>query len=303
MKGREVLRWGGVFLGLLMAALGAQEKQPAPPKAPFIGVLVRADLNANTLVVKRARAGEVTVHVTPQTQVLIADEPGRLADLKEGQRVEVSVRVDPQGRWVAQWIRDAQTIAIREAESTGTPATIVRVSAPEKQIVVRTQAGKERTLTLQTEGAWAGRVMKKGKPASLGDFQAGEAVWVSLRRTLGKTIYLKALADEETFLAFLLEPTVKGVLSNLNPAERSFQLTVEGQPPLSVRWTSRTRIFLQGKAATSENLSNGATLFVVLGERVKGVTTARALFDEQSWPLYAQAVKESLQKKPAPPKE
>ena len=291
------MRVRGLFLWTLLGSLVFSGPLLWAAERPVTrrGILSGVNVEAGRVELTRRGGEKLTIKVTKETRILINDEPGSLGELKAGERVQMSL-LRVKGQWVARWIRDAQTLAVREAEREGVKARIEKVEAGKGIIVVRTVQGKERELHLTTEGRFRSRILRNGKPAKLEEFRVGEEVMVGIRRTGGETLYLKALADELSYLAYLRRRTVSGTVERVDKEKRVLRLAQMGGEPVSVAWTRVTRFYRGGKKEKEQPFGVGDSLVVVVSRRVGGIYRARAMFDKDSWRVYAEAEKAVLEK-------
>jgi hypothetical protein len=249
-----VLTFGAMRPGVVWAAEGevaapAEEEETTASGARLMtGIIAAVDAGAGTLTVQRRRAGTATLTVTPETVILIGDEPGTLADLKTNTRAAISYR-EADGKLTARWIRDALTVRIREAESLGVRGVITALNVDAGTLTVRTAFEKVRELKLVREGRYVSRIMKQGQAADLKAFQVNDKVMVSIRRTSGATLYLKGLADEPSFVAFLRDRCVEGSFRSVEvEAGRLVVAPAEGDP-VTVGFSRRTKFYLGGQEA------------------------------------------------------
>lgn len=274
-----------------------QEENAVVRRSGVMSVLIVAvDVNARTVTVQRRKGETVTFTVTPQTVILIGDEPGVLADLSPSTKAEVSYQ-EVEGKKVARWIRDALTVRIRDAESSGVPAVITALQADQGILTVRTDLGKVRELKLLASGKNASQIMKQGQPADLRAFQVNEPVWVSMRRTAGGTLYLKALAEEATFIAFLRDRRVEGQFRSRDPLTSKIVVAPAAGEPVTVGFSRRTQFFRGGQPIGEPAFPEGQAVIVLYRGTQKGLIRARAVFDRESWQAYAQAALRAEQEK------
>lgn len=302
------LSLAGFVAGLVLGPLGAEPEKPAAQEEKAAArrsgsasaQITAVDPTAGTVTVQRRKGETVTFTVTPETVILIGDEPGALANLSPNTPVQIAYR-EVEGKRIARWIRDGLTVRIRDAESAGVPAVITALQAEQGTLTVRTEFGKVRELKLAASGKNASRIMKQGQPADLSAFQVNDPVRVSIRRTAGGTLYLKALAEEMTFVAFLQDRRVEGQFRSLDSAARRIVLAPSGGEPVTVGFSRRTQFFRGGQALQDPSFQAGQELIVLYRATQKGLIQARAVFDRESWKAYAQAAlraeKEKQQKK------
>jgi hypothetical protein len=267
----------------------AQEEKAAARRTGTVsGRITAVDPAAGTVTVQRRKGETATFTVTPETVILIGDEPGALANLAPQTTAEIAYRA-VDGKRVARWIWDALTVRIRNAESVGVPAVITALQPDQGSLTVRTDFGKVRELKLVAGGKNASRIMKQGQPADLSAFQVNEPVRVSIRRTTGGTLYLKGLAEEMTFVAFLQDRRMEGQFRSLDPLARRIVVAPSGGEPVTVGFSRRTQFFRGGQALQEPSFQAGQELIVLYRGTQKGLIQARAVFDRESWKAYAQA--------------
>jgi len=264
--------------------------------SPIRGVISQLDPDAKTVEITCKNEAKVTFQVTDETVVLINDEPGALTDLKLKTKAEISFR-EEEGKFIARWIQDQDTMALRAREANGIEAVILNLRAEEGTLTVRTALEKERTLKLVSEGKNRSRVMKNGQPAKLTDFAAQDQVMVSIRRTSGATLYLKGLADPRTFMAFLLRKTLEGAVTSVDTEAGTVGIQPAEGEAVRVALTRATRFYRGSQEVEDPTFAQGDQVIVVLSSKVKGVPRARAIFALDSWGAYADAEIKARQEK------
>lgn len=286
---------------LLLAAGPAPPVQPEPATSQATGSLVSVDAGVLTL-----RRGDATLQfrLDAATRLFIAAEPGTADALVTGGRVRVEyLRDQPEPR-PARLVLDDRSIVIFQAERDGVAATFVGVDTktveeqPVTVVTVDTEHGKRRELVVRPDGEAASVILRDGEPAAPTAFTAGDRVTVALRRSGGATLFLHALADPASYLAFCADTTVEGTVAALE-ADGRLRLTVAGRDaPEIVRTTRRTVFFKGGAASETLPFVVGDVVVVKFRRRDQGVAVARAIFDRASWRAYAAAAAAA-----APPRE
>lgn len=274
--------------------------EPAPGLAQATGTLtdVEGTLSgvdgALQVITIARRNGSERFRLSADTVVVINGERGSAAELKRDGKVRVTYRREGNSPYPATMVLDEASIAILDAEREGVEAKIESVAErgdgddQAVVVVVTTAQGKRRELVVRPEGAWASVVMKDGKPAELGAFAPGEAVMVAVRRTGGATMYLRALADPPTYLAFCADRMLRGRVAATSDDGATFSLAPEGAGErVTVRLT-RTSVFFAGGAKQDANpFKVGDEVVVKFRYRRGGETIARAVFAPDSWQAFA----------------
>lgn len=293
----KILRFAATIVLGVMFMGGVLSSGPAwALSSPTRGVISGLDPDAKTVEIIRKNEEKVTFQVTDETVVLINDEPGTLTDLKLKTKAEISFQ-EEEGKFIARWIRDQDTVALRQRESDGIEAVILNLQAEAGTLTVRTALEKERTLKLVPAGKNRSRVMKNGQPATLADFTVQEKVMVSIRRTSGATLYLKGLADPRTFLAFLWRKTVEGAVTRFDTKAETVGIQPAEGEAVQVALTRATRFYQGGQEVEDPTFAQGDEVIVVISAKVKGVARAWAIFDRESWGAYADAEIKARQEK------
>ena len=311
-------RWWSTGLALVVLMVVAAQADEAKPVAPqndpstvkkaakkptkptvknSLGHLTAVDAKAKTLTVTIAKQ-PVVFQVTDATEIVISDAVGEFGALKADQKVRVYYVDADQPPLVAKRVLDAGTLAIEDAERAGVEASLDKVdqrtdgAVTTTVLAVTTAQKMKRELLVVTDGATKSLVMKDGKEAALDAFKAGDTVMVAVRRTAGKSMHLKALADPATFRAFLALSTVRGKVTVVSAGNKGLTLAVAGEKePVPVQWMKTTTFFTGGKLAAVCPFKVGDEVTVKYAQRVKGVIHARAAFAPDSWQAYAEAVK------------
>ena len=281
---------GAISLGGAWAVEeGPTDGKTAETKTRLMSAVITAvHAEDRKVSVQRKDGTTSTLEVTPETAVLVSDEPGTLADLQVDTKASISYQ-ERAGKQIARWIRDALTVRIRDAESTGVKAIVTAVDVPEGILQVRTAFGKVRALMLIREGKKASRIMKAGKITDLSSFQVRDPVMISIRRTSGATLYLKSLADVPTFVAFLRDSCVEGLFHSADPESQQIVVTLPEGDPVTVGFSRRTKFFREGQEIEGPLFEAGQAIWVLYRTKKKDLIRSRIIFDRDSWRPYAQA--------------
>src|SRR5947207_8101975 len=175
------------FLTLL--ALGA-----TAVAAEFRGVITRVDPEKKEVVLegrgKGARGTSMTFHVDKDTQIVVGQEAGALADLATGKRVRVTYEVKG-GKDVATQVHSLfgkPAVAVVRVPDDPNAGTLQSIALTDREIVVirRDHAGTETETTHQVPES--ARIMRADKPIKLEDLKEGERVAVKAEKRGGKMV-------------------------------------------------------------------------------------------------------------------
>jgi hypothetical protein len=240
------------------------------------------------------RNGEVKLTVTAETKVFIDGDPGQASALKVGVKVQVRYTKTAAAPFVASRVLDEASIKIMAEERDGVEATIDAVGERAEgdtkipTLSVTTAAKKKHILSVDTSADGA-TLMKAGQKAGLDGFKAGDRVMLSISRTTGEVMWLKAMADTPTYIAFLMGRNVRGKVAKVD--SKTITLTVEGEKDPVVVGFMRTAVFVKTDAPVKANpFVVGDDVVVKYHEKAKGVIRASGVFAPGSWAAYAAAM-------------
>lgn len=288
-----------LFLMLLLVPALAQDgakADAARQEAITTATLTAVDAATQMLTVARHNGAE-QFRITPKTVIMIAGERGELGALKLDEKVRVFYLKEGEAPYAARRILDAATVAVLDAEREGVAATIEAIeqrgegAEQRSVVVVKTAQGQRRELVVRTEAAQQPLLLKDGQPVALAAFKTGDQVTVSVRRTSGNVLYLRALGDSASYTAFAAMKTLRGKVVSLAEDRQSLSLDAGGDAgPVTVNLTNATSFYRGGKAAEAGAFEVGEEVVVKFQERSKGVVQARAVFTPESWKAYAEAI-------------
>jgi len=155
-------KWLGVALALAMLALWtsvavgdtAKDEQTATGKVKSVSA-------KNNQVVLRMKDRDWAFRVADSAKIRVGDKEAKLADLKEGDEVTVTYRMEAR--------------AVRSADGMFAHGRIKSISTDKNQVVVKDDRGKEHTFNLNKDS----KIRLADKDAKLADLKEGDEVGIN----------------------------------------------------------------------------------------------------------------------------
>jgi Cu/Ag efflux protein CusF len=219
-------KWLGVALALAMLALWtsvaigdtAKDEQTATGKVKSVS----AKHNQVVLTVKDR---DWTFQVADSAKIRVGDKEARLADLKAGDEVTVTYRMEAR--------------AVRSDEGMHAHGRIKSISADKHQVVVRDERGKEHTFNLNKDS----RIRLADKEARLADLKEGDEVGINYTKSGGELTARRiskhgreqAMRHTHGEVKSVAAATNRLVLKDAGGQERTFNLAADAKVRLGDR--------------------------------------------------------------------
>ncbi len=233
----------------------ADARNQANAQDTFKGTVQSVDANRDQIVVRDAKNHDQTFQIARDAKVRVDDKEARAADLKEGDRVEVTYR------------REAQNVLASQGEKAGEFASgrVERVSADNNQIVLKGHDGQERTFQV----AQNAQVRVGNKEGKLADVKEGDHAVVAYTKSGETSSAREIMAEPEGRGMGLAAGQVERVSADRNEIvlkdnaghEHAFQLMQDARVRINDR---------EGKASALQQGDQAAIAYSRVASEVTG---------------------------------